>query len=307
MNNKDTNIVLSTLIADALSLGSHWIYNQTEIAETFTSVREYHDPATAYHPGKRAGDFTHYGDQAMTLLRSLPEDSGFDIETFAKAWTSFWENPENRGYRDGATRATLANLHAGVPLESAASPSNDLAGASRLGVLFAREWADEQALARAARAQTAFTHGNPAVVEAADYFARVTFRVREGENIPAAIRAVAEERTGEAIPQAWFEAAELSAQSQVDDLEAAKEQGLTCHIPDAFPLILHFLLRYPVDGVTAMEANLRAGGDSAARGMILGMVYGAKSDTITTFPGWAAGLNAKDEIESILNRKSAHV
>lgn len=305
--NKDNHIVLSSLIADALSLGSHWIYSQTEIAETFASVREYHDPATAYHPGKRAGDFTHYGDQAMALLRSLLEDGGFDLETFAKAWITFWEDPKNRTYRDGATRGVLANLRADVPLESAASPSNDIAGASRIGVLFAREWTSEDALALAARAQTAFTHGDPAVVEAAEYFARVAFRVREGERIPAALRAVAEERAWEAIPQSWFDVAERSARSDVKDREAAKEHGLTCHIPDAFPVILHFLLRYPVDGVAALEANLRAGGDSAARGMILGMVYGAQSDAITAFPGWAAGLRARDKIESILNRTSAHV
>lgn len=305
-HNKDTNIVLSSLIADALSLGPHWIYDQTEIAQTFASVLDYQGPATAYHPGKRAGDFTHYGDQAMVLLRSLPEDSGFDLETFAKGWTTFWEDPKTQSYRDGATRSTLANLQAGVPLESAASPSNDIAGASRLGVLFAREWSNEEALVQAARAQAALTHSDPVVVEAAEYFARVTFRVREGEDIPAALRTVAEERTWDAIPPSWFEAGELSAQSQVDDLEVAKGCGLTCHTPDAFPVILHFLHRYPVDGVAALETNLRAGGDNAARGMILGMVYGAQSDTITTFPGWAAGLSARHEIESILNQSPAH-
>jgi ADP-ribosylglycohydrolase len=162
-------------------------------------------------------------------------------------------------------------------------------------------------LVRAARAQTAFTHGDPAVVEAAEYFARVTFRVREGESIPAALRTVAQERAWEAIPQSWFEAAKLSARSEVEDREAAREQGLTCHIPDAFPVILHFLLRYPEDGLAALEANLRAGGDNASRGMILGMVYGAQSDAIAAYPGWVDGLSARDEIEFILNRTPAYV
>jgi len=306
-NHKDNNIVTSSLIADALSLGSHWIYSQNEIAETFASVREYLDPKSPYHPGKKGGDFTHYGDQAMVLLRSLPEEGGFDLETFARDWVAFWHDPETPSYMDGATRETLENLRAGVALESASSSSNDIAGASRLGVLFAREWSSEDALVRAARAQTAFTHGDPAVVEAAEYFARVTFRVREGESIPTALRKVAEEQTWEAIPRSWFEAAQLSARSEKDDREAAREQGLTCHIPDAFPVILHFLLRYPEDSVAALEANLRAGGDNASRGMILGMVYGAQSDAIAAYPGWADGLSARDEIESILNRTPAHV
>ena len=65
------NILITSLVADALSLGSHWIYSQREIAEKFGHIDGYSDPATSYHPGKRAGDFTHYGDQTMLLLRSL--------------------------------------------------------------------------------------------------------------------------------------------------------------------------------------------------------------------------------------------
>lgn len=302
MTNKDRNIVLSSLIADALSLGSHWIYNQDEIAATFASVREYHAPATSYHPGKRGGDFTHYGDQAMILLRSLPGNGCFDLKTFAGDWVTFWENPDTRSYLDGATRETLENLRTGSAVESASSSSNDIAGAARLGVLFAREWSDEDSLAEAARAQAAFTHGDPTVGEAAEYFARTTFRVRDGESIQEALCSVWEEQPWKAIPQSWFEEAQNSARSERDDPGAAGEHGTTCHIPDAFPVILHFLLRYPVDAVAALDANIRAGGDSAARSMILGMIYGAKSDAIVAYPGWVADLNASIEIDSILNR-----
>jgi hypothetical protein len=44
-------------------------------------------------------------------------------------------------------------------------------------------------LIAAAGAQTSLTHGDPAVVDAAEFFARVTLAVREGVAIPEALRA----------------------------------------------------------------------------------------------------------------------
>jgi ADP-ribosylglycohydrolase len=46
--------------------------------------------------------------------------------------------------------------------------------------------------------------------------------------------------------------------------------------------------------------NAKAGGDNAARGMILGMIYGAAGE-VEKLPGaLTSGLNATEEIERIL-------
>jgi hypothetical protein len=121
-------ILQSSLIGDALCLGSHWIYSQREIAQKFGEISGYAAPATSYHPGKQAGDFTHYGDQTLVLLRSLAKTGRFDLATFAADWRAFWEAPETHSYRDGATKSTLLNLQKGLRPEQAASPSNDIAG-----------------------------------------------------------------------------------------------------------------------------------------------------------------------------------
>ena len=147
------NILFTSLVADALSLGSHWIYSQREIAEKFGATSGYSDPATSYHQGKLAGDFTHYGDQTMVLLRSLALNGCFDLPSFANEWRAFWESPETQSYRDGATKATLANLRSGLPPSQAASPSNDIAGAARIAPLFLLKWKSNDDLIAAAKAQ----------------------------------------------------------------------------------------------------------------------------------------------------------
>lgn len=296
------NIVINSLVADALSLGSHWIYSQREISEKFGHIDGYSDPATSYHPGKRAGDFTHYGDQAMVLLRSLALHGRFDLASFADDWRVFWENPETQSYRDGATRATLANLRNGLPAAQAASPSNDIAGAARIGPLFLLKWNSTGDLIAAARAQTSFTHGDPSVTDTAEFFARVTLAVQEGASIPEALRsAVSNTMQGE-----WLDAAIASSASETTDSKAAKTHGLTCHVPDAFPAVCHLLLRHPDDLVTALTSNAEAGGDNAARGMIIGMIHGAKPDAKPLPEYWYTGLRAYGEIQRLIETIHSH-
>jgi ADP-ribosylglycohydrolase len=323
------NIIINSLVADALSLGSHWIYSQREISDKFGKITGYSDPATSYHPGKQAGDFTHYGDQTMVLLRSLASHGTFDLASFANEWRTFWENPDTQSYRDGATKATLANLRNGLPPSQAASPSNDIAGAARIAPLFllltdsavtgggqdaratwpghssrslqSKAPSNDQLIA-AVRAQTSFTHGDPTVVDAAEFFARVTLAVRQGAAIPDALRTA----VSNTIQAEWFDAAIASSKSTATDSAATKAHGLTCHIPEAFPAVCHLLLRHPNDVAAALTTNVEAGGDNAARGMIIGMIHGAKPNAAPLPDGWLAGLNAYSEIQQLIETIHSH-
>lgn len=294
-----SQILLTSLIGDALALGAHWIYSQPEIAEKFGSIAGYAAPASPYHPGKQAGDFTHYGDQTLVLLRSVARAGRFELAEFAKDWRAFWEDPAVISYRDGATKATLENLRQGAPPEKAASLSHDIAGAARIAPLFLLDWESENALLAAARAQTAFTHGDPAVVEAAEFFASVVLSVDGGASIPEALKSVAARPDWTAISPAWFAAASQSAASAESDAAAALAHGISCDIADAFPTLCHLLLRHPTDAAAGLRANVAAGGDSAARGMIMGMIYGAQPDAAPLPPEWISGLRAHAEIEEL--------
>ncbi|MEO5913073.1 MAG: ADP-ribosylglycohydrolase family protein [Luteolibacter sp.] len=297
-----SDIVFTSLIADALALGPHWIYHQKELKKRFGHIMSYMAPATAYHTGKNAGDQTHYGDQTMLLLHSIAEFGRFDLEHYAAKWREFWENPQTISYRDGATKATLAHLHSGMPPESAASSSSELGGTVRTAPLFLLDWEDDEALFSAARSLTAFTHNDPPVVEAAEFFTRVILAVQRGAGISDALEETAALLHWEAIPTEWFAAARRSSASSASDGEALEGHGLTCHIPDAFTGVCHLLLRHPETPATALIENINAGGDSAARGMVLGMVYGAAFPVSALPASWLSDLNARDEINGLIDK-----
>lgn len=298
--NSPSNIVLGSFIGDALALGPHWIYNQSEIFEKLGRVTDYHPPLASYHPGKAAGDLTHYGDQALVLLRSIAENGRFDLPRYTAAWREFWENPDTTSYRDHATQETLANLQTGVDPAAAASGSDDMAGAAKIAPLLLAEWDDDAELFAAARAVAGFTHGDPAVIEAAEFFARVALAVQRGDEIPVALEEIMALHHWEAIHVGWLQAGLISTDSPAPDVEVLKGHGLTCHTPEAFPGICHLLLKYPDDPATALIENASAGGDNAARGMILGLVYGAKFPVSGWRPEWLTGLRARSEIESLI-------
>lgn len=296
-----TDIVLGAFIGDALALGPHWIYDQNQIREEFSRVTDYQPPLAVYHKGKAAGDQTHYGDQTLVLLRAVSKTGNFNLAGFAADWRAYWENPATISYRDGATKATLAHLQSDT---NPASSSSDIAGAGRIGPLFLLKWETEEELLLAVRVQTAFTHGDPVVIESALFFAKVILAIQAGDDIEAALRKTIKQTPWQFIPEEWIDNASASAASDETDAAALKGHGLSCHATDAFPCICHLLLRYPTSPAEALIENANAGGDSAARGMILGMVYGA-AFPVSDWPAeWLVELNAREEIKNLVGRLS---
>ena len=169
-------MVLASFAADSLALGVHWIYNTRVIDKKFGRVDHFIKPERpTYHPTKNRGEFTHYGDQTLLLLESVAECNGFNLTDFSERWQRLFDQYD--GYVDGATKGTLENLAAGkLPTESG-SGSDDLAGASRIASLVYVYRNDLQELIAGARAQTAFTHNNSAVIESAAFFATIACKI----------------------------------------------------------------------------------------------------------------------------------
>lgn len=296
------DIVLASFIGDALSLGPHWIYDPAEISKKLGKIAGYHAPLASYHPGKAAGDFTHYGDQMLVLLRSLAAVGHLDLSHHTQTWRDFWENPATRSYRDGATKSTLAALQAGSAPSAAASTSQDIAGAAKIAPLFLLGWENDGELIAAARALSGLTHRAPCVTECAEFFVRVALAVRSGSEIDSALLATLGLGHWCALPPEWGAAALRSSKSSASDAAALADHGLACDTASAFPSICHLLLKYPAEPCTALLENASAGGDSAARGMILGMVYGAKFPLSIWPATWLDEMTRKTEIFSLIEK-----
>lgn len=289
-------MVMTAFIADALSLGVHWVYNTNVIVKKFGRVDSFLTPQIAsYHRGKPAGALTHYGDQTLLLLETIAK-APFDLERFAKAWRSYMQTYD--GYLDGATKKTLTHFEAGSALDSVGSDSDDLGGAARIAPLVYRYADDEAALVAAARAQTKLTHDNPEVVDAAEIFARAAVSVLDGVSPTKALEKTVKAIDGDHPYQGWFEEGVDSA--ELDTVSVIKDLGQMCEIEAAFPATVHLVAKYENDPVTGLIENVMAGGDSSARGLLAGMLLGAYQGEKALKPQWQKELVAGPRIAELL-------
>ncbi len=292
-------LVLGSFLADSLSLGVHWIYDAARIEKDFGRVESFLKPlSNSYHPTKEKGEFTHYGDQAMVLLESLASRGEFDLRDFSSRWQTLFRN--YRGYYDQATKATLQNITQGKPLNEIGSSSSDLAGASRIAPLVAPYRDNLEALINAAKAQTRMTHNNPLVIESAEFFARVCWDVLRGQSPVAAMEETAKERFGDHPVSGWVK--EGVASRAQKSVKAIAQLGQSCHVDEAFPAVVHLIARYEEDLKEALIQCVMSGGDSAGRGMIVGMVLGAHLGEKSLPHEWLSSLKKKEEILKLLRR-----
>lgn len=281
-------LIYGSLAADALSLGCHWVYDTEKIARERGVPSDLADPlARNFHPARGKGDWTHYGDQTFWLLESLVQSEGFNEAAFRQLWQKRMKTYD--GYRD---KASLTTLKTGE-----ASSSDDLGGAARIAPLAYLLHDQAGKLSAAAAAQTAITHNHPFVRDTARFFSALLFENsgRMEQDLRRALEA--EEWESPAFPPA---AAAGIASADQETTQAIREFGPMCSAERALPGTIHLLVRYPDDLRAALMANTAAGGDSAARGLLAGMVLGRRLGYEAVPRRWRDGLNKKEELERAL-------
>jgi len=289
-------MVLASFIGDALALGAHWMYDPKAIEDRFGRVERYHDPLpNSYHPNRKKGEFTHYGDQTFLLLQLLASHGRFDLMEFAIHWQTMMERYD--GYHDHASKDTLYNLRRGKEANEAGSSSNDLAGASRIAPLVYYYEGQKDELIVAAKAQTAFTHLHPDVISAAALFAESAYEVLHGKRPMEAMQASLDRLGDQRLTSLWQKGIDLK---DTDTVTALGVLGRSCHFDSAFPAVAQIVGRYENNITEALIQNVMAGGDSAGRGMLIGMLIGAYVTPDSILPEWKTQLIQAKEISVLL-------
>ncbi|WP_320045491.1 ADP-ribosylglycohydrolase family protein [uncultured Desulfobacter sp.] len=288
--------IMAAFTADALALGAHWVYDIAQIKDKYGRLDFMVAPEIApFHKGKKKGDFTHYGDQMFLLLESLAYCSGFDLDNFSTQWKAMFE--DYRGWVDGATKETLANLEAGKSPQKAGSGSTDLGGASRMVPLALFYGEDRETFMANAETQTAMTHNHTQVIQSARFFASAAIEAAEGRKPLDALEMAQKE---------------LSSNSPIyqmitDGLESVDKEttqaiagfGQMCETQAALPGTIHLISKYPNDLKTAMVENVMAGGDSSARGILCGFILGICNGMNAVPEQWIKEMRLADRIRSL--------
>lgn len=289
--------IFASFIADALALGAHWEYDQQRIAANVGRMDTFRTPTlTGYHKTKTAGDQSHYGDQMYLLTQSVTENSGFSLPRFAELWQRHMSVYE--GYIDKATRETLKNLHDGVPPDACGALSNDFSAAARIAPLLLNHAENLTELVDAARQQALFTHKNKLVADGAEFFARATYTILQGSSVREAFDIAADAPYQHLPAEDWLAFTYMAAGE--DPLIAIERFGQSCGMKSAFHGVIHFTVKYEEDPQEGIIQNVMAGGDSCARGLMLGLLLGARHGAPAFAPQWKADLRIAQSLQQLL-------
>lgn len=282
-----------SFVADSHALGVHWIYDQERIRKEVGLIEELLPPGTNYHPGKVAGDFTHYGDQSLWLLESLDRNKGWNRDRFYLEWKV--KMGKYAGYHDHASHETYDHMMAGE--FPAGSLSTDLAGAVRIAPLLFYYFNDPNLLAYVEE-ETAMTHRSKKVVGTAIFLASVVKMVVDGVQPTDAIeKALSDLPEDNTIAPLIIKGLQVGSQQANDVI---KNFGQTSDISHALPSSIYLIKCFEESYALALEANAMAGGDSAARGMFVGMVLGAYHGIDGIPKRWIDSLREKEIIEHLV-------
>jgi ADP-ribosylglycohydrolase len=284
-------MVLGSFVADAISLGPHWIYSTEDIQAQFAPINGLTSPGTTYHVGKEKGDFTHYGDQTLMLFQYMKLNKRIDKESFYKCFKEYMGT--YKGYIDHATKETLKNLESDM---LTGSHSSELGGFARSAPVIYMYQTEKNSGISEAVLQTQLTHNQPVLLERSEFLSKLIYKALKGEAPSDAIINLKKTVSKTILDDIEFARNMLP----YDTTYAMKQIGQSCDSDYAFPAVLYFVMKYEDDFERALIENCYAGGDSAARGMVIGAILGAHLGEEKIPINWLASMNHLKDIENLL-------
>lgn len=235
------------VVADALSLGTHYEYDAQKIRSFYGRIDRYYAPgektggqthgigwgARNYHngngvgPAKAAGETTDSGDYNILMLEHLAATAKKPHRVDLKKLVPRWQKAMGswRSWKCSMTRQTLQQLEQGASYKQLGGMSNAMSLRSAAAYGY---YDDEEDVVHAARTMM-FTHRETTALDGGEFFARVAFRIiHKGLNPREAIEEVASTSSSfvqkkvrqalEKVAEATDPARPLSQEAFADDL-----------------------------------------------------------------------------------------
>lgn len=274
MNRSDA--LTGALVADAASMGLHWLYDQEQI-ETVSASGDilFRQPDAAVyvdkrgyfaHANRRTGELSHYGESAR-IVGQLASEGEYDASQHRQRFfDAFGPCGHYAGYADRPTKFLIAKIiNEGDDIaDPTGMDDNQMPALCVVPGLFAFSHS-AQTINNAAQVISV----NKDVVAAAGAVYQCLELIAEGQPLTEALRLSAAAMEGE-VARLMKDALAIE---QYQPLETAQRFGLACYVEHSLPVIWH-LLNHASDFESVVRDNIRCGGDNCGRSMALGAIAG---------------------------------
>lgn len=277
--------LLGGLVADAATMGLHWIYKPEVQAEAIAArpssatEPEFHEPPACPFYKVPSGEFSPYGYELYAVLKYLADAPGnpttLDGNALAKSLAESYS--ASTGYLNHTSKGVVAAVAEGKGYPDTGdlkdNQANSFVKAPAIVALLAGNPALPSVVEVAVRTQ----QNNTPAVEAGQAGAALLEKVVLGSTIAEALAwALSPESTLSADTKAQLKTA-LDFQGSYPD--AVAKFGASCSNPGAFQNSVLAAVKFPsyVDGV---RANILTLGDNASRSVLIGALLAAQAGSV---------------------------
>ncbi len=280
-NDASLNCLLGALVADAASLGLHWLYDTQRIADiakqhhgqvAFIPPNPTHyDAVPGYfaHAKRSNGMLTQYGETLLLAIKSIAQYGQFDTANYQQAYLeTFGLGGTYTGYIDRPTKATINNI-VNEQLTPSGTDDDQHPAISTLPAIVVC-YQEDNALQDKINAAIQVTNVNDEATHYGWVFAQALQSVLQGNSIIPSLETAAK-NAPDYIRRKLTQALESTESNSVAYGEITER---ACHLKQGMPLAFH-ILKNSSTFKQAVETNIKAGGDSAGRAIIIGALFGA--------------------------------
>lgn len=264
------------LVSDAACMGLHWMYDQDQLKAIESTgdllfrapdKRAFENQKAFFaHAAKQAGELSHYGESAR-IVAQLALDDAYSTANHRQAFAaSFGPCGSYEGYADRPTKALIAKIILeDSELQDPSGTSDDQMPALCVVPGLFAAGAQMDTIQEAAGVISTHEH----IAEGVTAIVTCLQTLQQGQSLQRALRKSIEVSTGE-LANKLEEALDWPGENP---LEVAEHFGLACKVYMGLP-VAWYLLKHAEDFESLVRDNIRCGGDTCGRSMILGAIAG---------------------------------
>ena len=267
--------LIGALVADAATMGLHWMYDQGHIETISKSgdvlfrqpdANNYKNRKSYFaHAAKSVGQNSQYGECVRVVAQVIRADGQYSTSAHRDFFLqTFGPCGSYHGFADRPTKALVAKiiLEGDDIADASGSDDDQLPALCSIPALFAYDQGSDSV-----EKAVSVTSINTEAIGGARALYNCLQRLHDGEGLAEALTASAS-CAEPALSKLLIEAL---SKSTYDPLGVANHFGMPCHIKQGLPVAWH-ILKHASDFESAVRDNIRCGGDSCGRSMAVGSV-----------------------------------
>jgi ADP-ribosylglycohydrolase len=281
--------VVGSFVADAATMGLHWIYDPLEIQRLVeTSDPAFFEPPSSPYYQYRSGELSPYGAEALGVIHSLGSKADVSGQELTSDFVDFMK--KYKGYKNKASRFLIENFDAGKKFPESGADDGQANALVKIPVAVARYSGRPDFLEKVEETIRAHQN-NDLAVRCGVAAAAILDRIARGATVPDALRwSVGPASPIDAVTKQQMRDAEAALPPTASAADAARAFGASCALPGALLTALH-VLRTARGFSAAVRANALAGGDQCSRGAFIGACFAA-ADPAAIPDEWMAKVGA---------------